>query len=134
MAIITSLAKAATTRPVLDVGPYGLKDSFALTATISDNADVIELFSFPRAGTVYTANLAISATLGASATMKLVVGDGTTNVDLTTATTAGGASKVNGTTVGPISFAAGAKVYLLNGGADVSAAATATTHLLVQHD
>lgn len=130
MATNTALALAAVLQPQLDVGAFHVQKSFAIPATVGANGDLVKLMTFGRAGTIVKFDAALSATLGANATMKFAVGDGTTNVDLTSATTAGAASKVNGNTIGPIDYAAGASLYAIIGGADVSAAATLKVNLL----
>ncbi|TKD50575.1 hypothetical protein [Sphingomonas baiyangensis] len=132
MAIINTLALAATLTPALDVGTHHQKRSVVVPAAGVANGDLIELQTFNRAGTLVKVDLAVSATLGAGATVKLAVGDGTTNVDITGATTAGGASKVNGNTIGPVDYAAGSKLYAIVGGANVSASATLRYDLLRQ--
>lgn len=131
MAKITTLATPATLTPGLDVGPSWLKKKIAVDSTTADSGDVIELLTFQKAGTIHLAHIEASATLGAGCTVKLAVGDGDTNVDVTAATTAAQASKVFGSN--PVEFAAGAKLYAVVGGADIAASANITARVQVQY-
>lgn len=133
MAIYSTVAVPANVTPNLDVGVYPVRHTFALPASGVADGDLVKLITFQRAGVLHQVNGATSATLGASATLKLVVGDGTTNVDVTGASTAGSAQKINGNTVGPIAFAAGASLYGLVAGAALGSAANLTVDLLVSH-
>lgn len=133
MAVITSIAVPATVMPQLDVGVYPVRHVFSISSTLADSGDLVKLFTFQRAGVLHQVNGATSATLGASATIKLAVGTDGSTTDVTGATTAGSAQKINGNTVGPIAFAAGDSLYGIIGGADVSSAATLTVDLLVSH-
>lgn len=133
MANITSLLLANLNRPALQVEPFILRDTFALAATIADNGDTVQLYQLPRAGLIVNAWLKLSATLGASATMQLQVGTVASRSNVTIATTAGGASTVSNATLGMIPFAADDYIFLLSGGADTSAAASAIVELHLKY-
>lgn len=131
MAIIRKYALAAVLTPTLDVGPHWVTRKQPVINADAAITDVIELLTFEKAGTIFRANLAISATLGAGCTAKLVIGDGTTNVDVSLVTTAGAASKVTGNDT--VEFVAGAKLFVLIAGAGITAAATIRADVLVQY-
>jgi hypothetical protein len=131
MAKVTTLALAPTLTPTLDVGPHWVTHKIAVVNGTAAQNDVIELLTFGKAGTIHLSHIETSATLGASATAKLVVGDGDTNVDVGGATTAGSAQKVFGSN--PVAFAAGAKLYALIAGAGITAGANITARVQVQY-
>lgn len=135
MATNSLYAIPAVLTPGLDVGPSVLtiKQTLATTAPVQ-SGDLILLATFPKAGRAFGAYLNVKATLGTSCTLKLSVGDGSSNVDLTGATTAGAASKVNGNTIGPIDFAAGANLYATIGGAAITAGAAIEVDVLVDYN
>lgn len=134
MSIVSTLALAATLTPQIEEGAYLVKETYAIASGAADSGDLIELMTFGRAGTIIKADASVDGTLGAGCTVKLAVGDGTTDTDVTGATTAAAASKVNGNTIGPVHFDTGAKLFAVVAGADIAAAANLAVNLLIQHD
>jgi hypothetical protein len=133
MAVINTLAVPAVVTPNLDVGVYPVRHTYSVPASGIASGDLVRLITFQRAGVLHQVNGATSASLGTSATIKLAVGTDGSTTDVTGASTAGSAQKINGNTIGPIAFAAGDSLYGIIGGANVTAAANLTVDLLVSH-
>lgn len=134
MARIASLLLASALTPMLDVGLYNVRRDAALTNGIANNGDYIPLFTVQRNGRLTGAGLSVSATLGAGATIKLALyRAGVLVRDLTIATTAAAAGFVNSATLGPIDALEGDEIVIVVGGANITAAATATADVHLQH-
>jgi hypothetical protein len=133
MANVTTLRNDAL--PIQSTSAARISKAISLASDAADNADTIEVFGFPpdAHGKIVEAYLRTSATLGASCTLQLRINRGGNRTNLTAATTAGGASKVTGAaqTGVPFEIQGGDIIELLVGGADISAAATATIDLMV---
>ncbi len=112
-----------------------IRRQVALPASGISNGDNVQIYQFPVGlpGRIISASLVVDATLGASATVKAQIYNGSTRSDLTSATTAGGASKVtsSATTNVPYDLSGGEIAELLVGGANISGAANATLILEV---
>jgi hypothetical protein len=135
MARVTTFLLAATLTPALDTGVYNVRRDAAMPASGGPaNADYCPLFAIQRAGRIIDADIAQSATLGASCTVKLALYRAGASVrDLTVATAGGGAGYANANTLGPIDVQAGDEVVVVVGGANVAAAATVTADIQLQH-
>lgn len=134
MAIVTKLALAAALTPQNNASVFSITKNYPVKSGDAASGDVVELMTFNRAGTIFGASIGQSATLGASATVKLAIGDGTTNVDLTAATTAATASTGRATaTQVPVRFTAGQKLYAVVGGAAITAPANLQLDLVLGH-
>lgn len=134
MAEVTTHLLASPITPVLDVGLYNVNRTVDLAADVANNGDYIPLFTVQRDGRIVGCQLAVDATLGAGCTVKAALYRAGASVrDLTIATTAGGSSKVNSTTLGPIDCQADDEVVLVVGGADTAAAAEAQLDVQLQH-
>lgn len=139
MAVLTFYLLPSVITPQLDVGLYcntqkrTIDNSAANGGAYPANGDNIQLFTIQRNCRMLEADLKTLATLGATATVKLQRNRSGTRIDLTGATTAGGASVVNSTTIGNVDLLAGDIIELLVGGANISAAAGVEVDLLLQH-
>lgn len=139
MAILTTYLLASTVTPQLDVGAYintqkrNLNNLAANGSAYPQNGDNVQVLTIQRNARLLNSHVVAKATLGAGATVKLQRNRAGARVDLTVATTAGGASVVNSATIGPLDLLAGDIIELLVGGANVSAAADVEIDLLLQH-
>jgi hypothetical protein len=133
MATVSKHLLASTLTPIVDVSTYHLTRKVALASGDASNGDNIQLATILRGGRLFTSHLRTSGTLGAGATLKLQRNRGGTRVDLTGATTAGGASYVNGSAIGPLDVQAGDIIEALVGGANIAAAADIEVDLSLQH-
>jgi hypothetical protein len=135
MARVSTYLLASTLQPILDVGLYNLNRAAAFPASGGpSNGDYVPLMTIPRAGRIVDADIAQSATLGASCTVKLALyRSGASVRDLTVATAGGGAGYANANTLGPIDVLAGDEIVVVVGGANVAAAATVTADVQLQH-
>lgn len=132
MADVNSLIKPKVLNRLAEVYAFLQTYAFALTNGIAANGDRIRLIQITRAMRIVQAFLNVSATLGASATVQLQRDRAGVYTNITVATTAGAASIVSNATLGPIDLAVDDYVVLLVGGANITAAATATVDLLGQ--
>lgn len=132
MAIITTHLLASVLTPLVEVAAHILRRSVTFAATGIANGDNVQLLTIGRNCRLFNSFLVTSATLGAGATLQLQRNRGGTRVNLTAATTAGGASVVNGDTIGPVDLQSGDIIEALVGGANVAASATVSVDLLVQ--
>ncbi len=132
MADVNTLMKPKVLNRLAEVYAFLQTYAFALVSGIASNGDRIRLIQITRAQRVVTAFLNVSATLGASATVQLQRDRSGVYTNMTVATTAGAASVVSNATLGPIDLAVDDYVVLLVGGANITAAATATIDLLGQ--
>lgn len=133
MATVTSLQNDVL--PQHDTDIDDLKKVVALTNGIANNGDQINVWKVPI-GSKYRlldAILNVSATLGASATIQARINRSAVYTVITAATTAGAASKVSGVAQAgiPMDLVGGDIVEFLVGGANITAAATATLDLIV---
>lgn len=132
MADVTSI-RSDTIPGQMARGVQVLKKSYSLAADLADNGDTIALFTVPVGAKwdIVGAKMAVSATLGASATVRLRANRAGSATNLTAATTAGGASVVTDAAQSTVPFSAqgGDVIELLVGGADFSGAATADVTL-----
>lgn len=133
MADVKTYLLASTLTPMIDVGAYMVTQKLTIASGAANNADSIQLLTIQRAARLGSSHLRTLATLGASATVKLQRNRAGVRVDLTTATTAGGASLVNSSTIGPVDLQAGDVIELLVGGANITGAAGVEVDLLLQH-
>jgi hypothetical protein len=99
----------------------------------ASNGDTIVVFEAPADGKIVDAALATDGTLGASCTVRLRTNDGTTQTNLTAATSAGGASAVRMTGF-PVNVSGGDKIELLVGGANIGASAKISVHTMFVRD
>lgn len=129
MPTITSIALTdaqAATVPDRGEGPVMWNRAWTISSTLADNGDDITLFSLPPYRQIVGGSWEVSATLGASCTATLRVG----STAITAASTAGGAD--SDPVIRVVAPSASAQtVNILIGGADISAGATITTHLLI---
>lgn len=126
MAEITTFKIANAVRPAREEGKVVLVEkSFSLAA--GNNADTITIAELAAGERVIDFHLDVSATLGASCTLRGRVG----GTAVTAATTAGAASYVSQNVYPLAAAAAGDKIDLLIGGANVSATATVKVAALV---
>jgi hypothetical protein len=126
MAEITTFKIANAVRAMREEGKVVLVEkSFSLAA--GNNADTITIAELAAGERVIDFHLDVSGTLGASCTLRGRVGG--TNV--TAATTAGAASYVAMNVYPVAAAAAGDKIDLLIGGANVGATATVKVAALV---
>lgn len=132
MADVNTLIKPKVLNRLAEVYAFLQTYAFALVSGIAANGDRIRLIQITRAQRVVTAFLNVSATLGAGATVQLQRDRAGVYTSMTVATTAGAASLVSNATLGPIDLAVDDYVVLLVGGANITAAATATLDLLGQ--
>lgn len=134
MARISTLALAATLTPALDTGIYNLPLKAALTNGVAANGDQITLATIQRPGRTQGCKLNVPATLGAGATVQVIVTRaGAQIATLTPASTAAAASVVSGASVANVNLQAGDLIELLVGGANIAAAATVEVDLHIQH-
>ena len=126
MARLGTLSLASNLTPILDTGSYNLpmKVTNPITGTGSAIGDFVTLATIGRAGRTTKAKLEVSGTLGAAATIQLVVTRaGAFFANLTTASVAAGASVVSGVTLANVDVLAGDLIeYLVAGGATGTAA------------
>jgi hypothetical protein len=103
----------------------GIKHSIAVSNGYAASGDDIVFFKAPCAMRICDASLNASASLGTSATAQLKAG----STAITAATTAGGADfeKMN---VAPVDVAAGDAIQVRIGGANVTASATLSVHIV----
>ena len=132
MADVNNVLKAKVLNRLMEVYAFLQTYAFALTSGIANNGDRIRLIQVTRAMRVFQSFLSVSATLGASATVQLQRDRAGVYTNMTVATTAGGASIVSSITLGAIDLAVDDYVVLLVGGANITAAATATVDMLTQ--
>lgn len=134
MARIATLLLASVLTPMIDVGSYNVKRAAALTNGIAANGDYIPLFTLQRDGRIIGSKLAVSATLGAGAVVTLALYRAGVLVQLlTAASTAAAASVATGVAVANVDALAGDEIVLVVSGANITAAATATADVHVQH-
>jgi hypothetical protein len=134
MARVATFLLASALTPILDVGLYNVRRDAAFVNGSAANGDYVPLFTVQRNGRIVDADIAQSATLGAGATVKLALYRGGAAVrDLTVATAGGAAGYANANTLGPIDCLAGDEVVVVVGGANVTAAATVTADVQLQH-
>lgn len=134
MAQKTKWATAKNLTPGLDVGVFAIRQKIAVAAADAVAAnDTILLYTFQKGGVIYKADLKTSASLGAGATAQLRT-LGSSAQDVTAATAAGAASKVNGGAAGPVEFEAGDTLEILVAGGAIAAPADVSVHLLIQYD
>lgn len=134
MADISTYLRPKATNRLMEVYAFLQTYAFALLASGIANGDRVRLVQITRNMRVVQAFLAVSATLGASATVQLQRDRAGVYTNMTIATTAGAAGVVSGITLGPIDLDVDDYVVLLVGGANITAAATATVDLLCQTD
>lgn len=132
MADVTTYKLSSLINKIVEVAAFIWSGSFAIASAAANSGDRIQLFTVTRNMRVWNSILSASATLGASATIKLQRDRAGVYTDMTVATTAGGASIVTGVTLGAIDLAEGDVLSLLVGGANIGAAATVTVDLLTQ--
>lgn len=113
---------------------FAISLDVAISATEADNGDTITILEFQRDGVLLAGRFNVDATLGASATVRARINDGSSPVNITAATTAGGADVEALSAPGIFRFNAGDKLELLVGGADISGAANVEIDLLVCHN
>ncbi len=116
-----------------DAGSYHICKKINIANAAAANGDRIQLLVVGRAGRLQSAIVNALATLGAACTIKLQRDRAGVYTDLTIATTAGGASLVNSSTIGPKDLAVGDVLSLLVGGANVGAAAAVEIDLTLNH-
>jgi hypothetical protein len=131
MATIKKFALIPSLTPSLDVGPYWVKRTIDVNSGDAASGDLVELLTFQRDGTAHLSQLHVSASLGAATTVKLAVGDGTSNKDLTAASAAGNVANVFGSSMVPIK--AGDKLYAVVAGGGIGSAAQIVASIQVQH-
>lgn len=133
MATISSLKD--DTLPSYNSGVASVQKKLALTNGIAAAADAIEVFEVPLGDKMRlnSAVLRTSATLGTGATLQARVNRGGVFTTITAATAAGAASKVDSSAQAgvPFDLEGGDVIELLVGGANITAAATATVDLFV---
>ena len=132
MAVVTTYAKAAKDVRSLDTNLFAITEKRTLAATGIANGDNVQMITIPHPMRLINTHLAQRATLGASATVKVQLNRSGARSDLTTATTAGGASIVSGATIGAVDLLAGDIIELLSGGANVTSAAAVELDLICQ--
>lgn len=136
MARLSSLSLASNLTPILDTGTYNLamKVTNPITGSGSAIGDYVTLATVQRAGRTIKTKLDVSGTLGAAATIQLVVTRaGALIANLTAATAAGGASVVTGVTLSNADILAGDLIeYVVAGGA-TGTAATIRADVCLQH-
>jgi hypothetical protein len=120
MTTVTSIKLQDHLRVYAADRPQAFRYSFAISSTLADNGDDVELFDIPAGFALYGATMDVSATLGASCTVQLRAD----TVALTAATTAGGADVEMQNNEDIPSASAARTVNLLVAGADISAGAT----------
>jgi hypothetical protein len=126
MAEITTFKIANAVRAMREEGKVVLVEkSFSLAA--GNNADTITIAELAAGERVVGAFLDVSGTLGASCTLQARA----SGTAITSATTAGGASVVHMDKYPPAAAAAGDKLDILIGGANVAATATVKVAFLV---
>ena len=134
MARIATLLLASTLTPVLDIGVYNVQREVVFPATVIANTDHVPLFTIQRDGRLTAADINTSATLGAGATVQLALYRNNVLVrNLTAATAAGAAGYGNSNALGPINVLAGDEICAVVGGANVTASATITADVRLQH-
>jgi len=119
MATITTYQVPDTEVPALLYGVTPIVWTLAAANGIAASADVINVAELPAGADIVDCYVSHSATLGASATLKLALTGGG---DLTGATTAGGASMAR-MSVPPAKLTADTVVGVVVGGANITAAA-----------
>lgn len=135
MAEVTTIKIGDRHVPQKDCGEvFAASIDYSISATEADNGDTITLLEFQRDGVLVGARFSVSGTLGASATVRGRINDGSSPVNITAATTAGGADVEPLSAPGIFRFNAGDKLELLVGGADISAAADLQVDLLLCHN
>lgn len=116
--------------PTIEQDVQHIQKVLAIPNAAANNADAIEVFKFPLSvkGRIVHAILRTSATLGAGCTLQLRVNRSGVYTVITAATTAGAASKVDGSAQAGVPFTVqgGDVIEALVGGANVGAAATVT--------
>ena len=117
--------------PMVEVGLFAITNRFTTPTSGINNNQSILILTVPRPYRLYGLHLNVSASLGASATLRARRFDGTTGTFVTPATTAGGPSYVT-MNVAPINFQTGQFLELVVGGANISAAAEVTVDALYQ--
>lgn len=133
MTVKTGFLLASVLTSIVDVGTYHLTRKIAVVSGDANNGDNIQLLTIQRGGRQFSAHLRHDATLGASCTLKLQLNRAGVRTDLTVATTAGGASYVNGGTIGPVDLVAGDIIEALVGGANIAASANIAVDISLQH-
>lgn len=130
MATNTTYLTSSTLTPGAPTGAGVITKKFTL-ASGPASGDNIQLLSLGRSCRGVASHVKVAGTLGASCTIKLQKNTGGTRTDLTAATTAGGASVVNGSTIGSVDFASGDIIELVVGGASVGTGAAVEVDLVV---
>ena len=100
--------------------PQAFRYSFAISSTLADNGDTIDLFNIPPGFALFGVSMDVSATLGASCTVQLRANA----IAITGASTPGGADIEMQSNEDIPSAIAVRIVDLLVGGADITAGAT----------
>jgi hypothetical protein len=119
--------------PTIDSGVELLSKSVVLPSSGINDGDNVQLFTFPPGfrGRIFKADLVVSATLGADATVRARINRAGSRTAITAASTAAAASKSSDAaqTAVPFDVQGGDILELLVGGANVTASATAAVHL-----
>jgi hypothetical protein len=134
MARVATFLLASTLTPCIDVGMYNLNRTIALPIAAANNGDYLPIATVQRNGRIVSSKLDVSATLGAGCIVQLALyRAGALLQNLTGATTAGGASIVNGAVLSNADALAGDEIVLVVSGANIAAAATAKVDCHIQH-
>lgn len=133
MANVTTYLQSSLLNKLVEVAAYVFTRKETIANAGALNGDRIQLATITRDARMLSAHLRAVATLGAGCTLKLQRDRAGVYVDLTVATTAGGASLVTSATTGPVDLKVGDVISALVGGADVGAAAAIEVDLLLQH-
>lgn len=130
MATNTTYLTSSLLTPAQDVGAGILTKKFTLAAGPA-SGDNVQLFTVSRNCRMSVAFLKAVGTLGASCTAKLQKNTSGSRSDLTIATTAGGASVVNNSTIGCVDLVAGDIIEILIGGASVGTGSAVEVDLVI---
>jgi hypothetical protein len=95
MARVATIKIADKHVPQNDVGAHCVSIDYAIANGEAANGDRLTLLTFPRAGVLHGASIAVAGSLGAAATIQLQHSDAAdaTHTSLTGATTAAGADR-----------------------------------------
>jgi hypothetical protein len=129
--IATNKINALHTKSVEGGGLFSINTSFSITTGGGDSGDVLEILDMPMDCRIVDAIQSVSATLGASCTVRLRHDDGSTQTNICPASTAGGAD-VDRMSIAGLNVSKGDEIDLVIGGANIGATATISVDLICQ--
>lgn len=132
MANITTKLRSTLLNRMLPVGTYVDTIKLVTANALAAIGDRVQLLTITRNTRLIQAIMSVDATLGAACTIQLQIDRSGVYTNVTLATTAGGASVVNSTTLGAFDLLEGDVLSLLVGGAGIAAIANIAIDLIEQ--